>query len=58
VVLVPDVSGMSIVEANRQLRARMLEIMVEGSGLAVKQTPAAGEFARPGDTVKVTFQAP
>jgi stage V sporulation protein D (sporulation-specific penicillin-binding protein) len=58
VVLVPDVSGMSIVEANRQLRARMLEITVEGSGLAVKQTPAAGEFARPGDTVKVTFQAP
>ena len=57
-VQVPDVVGMSIVEASRQLRARMLEMTIDGSGLAVKQKPAAGEFARPGDTVKVTFQAP
>ena len=56
-VLVPDVSGMSIVEANRQLRARNLSMEIEGSGLAMGQRPAAETFVAPGSVVKVTFSA-
>lgn len=56
-VLVPDVSGMSIVEANRQLRARNLSMEMEGSGLAKGQRPAAGTFVAPGSTVRVEFTA-
>ncbi|MDR0897308.1 MAG: PASTA domain-containing protein, partial [Oscillospiraceae bacterium] len=56
-VLVPDVSGLSILEATRQLQARNLVLSLEGSGLAVGQRPAAGAFVAPGSTVKVTFEA-
>lgn len=56
-VLVPDVSGMSIVEASRQLRARNLLLEIDGSGLAVSQRPASGAFVAPGSTVKVVFKA-
>ncbi|MDR0928427.1 MAG: PASTA domain-containing protein, partial [Oscillospiraceae bacterium] len=56
-VLVPDVSGLSILEATRQLQARNLVLSLEGSGLAVGQRPAAGAFIAPGSTVKVTFEA-
>lgn len=55
-VLTPDVLGMSIVEANRQLRARNLTLEIDGSGLAVSQRPAASTFVPPGSVVKVTFQ--
>lgn len=55
-VLVPDVTGLSIVEANRQLRARNLILEMEGTGLAVSQRPAASTFAAPGGVVKVVFQ--
>ena len=58
VVSVPDVKGMSMVEAGRQLRARGFEMEVSGSGLAVRQEPGAGSFAALGDTVKVTFALP
>jgi len=54
---VPDVSGMSIVEASRQLRARNLLLEIDGSGLAVSQRPASGAFVAPGSTVKVVFKA-
>jgi len=57
-VRVPDVMGFSIVEANRQLRARSLTLQIVGDGLAMRQVPAAGEFVQPGDTVRVTFAAP
>ena len=57
-VIVPDVRGLSIVEANRQLRARGIEMKIDGNGLAVRQRPAPGEFVKPGDTVVVTFEAP
>lgn len=57
-VTVPDVKGMSVVEAGRQLRARGLEMVLNGSGLAVRQSPAAGTFAAPGSTVTVTFENP
>ncbi|MDD6682741.1 MAG: penicillin-binding transpeptidase domain-containing protein [Clostridiales bacterium] len=55
---VPDVSGLSMVEAGRQLRARGFEMEISGSGLAARQEPAAGNFAALGDTIKVTFELP
>lgn len=57
-VCVPDVNGMSVVEANRLLRARGLEMELIGSGIAVKQVPAAGAYVTPGSRVKVTFAVP
>jgi stage V sporulation protein D (sporulation-specific penicillin-binding protein) len=54
---VPDVRGLSIVEANRALRARGFELYIEGSGVAVLQKPAAGEFAAPDTVVRVAFEA-
>lgn len=58
VVSVPDVRGMSMVEAGRMLRARGFDMEVTGSGLAVRQEPGAGSFAALGDRVKVTFALP
>ncbi|MBQ6805330.1 MAG: PASTA domain-containing protein [Clostridia bacterium] len=55
---VPDVSGLSMVEAGRQLRARGFEMEISGSGLAARQEPAAGNFVALGDTIKVTFELP
>lgn len=57
-ICVPDVQGLSIVEAGRTLRARGLEMEISGSGLAVRQEPGAGNYAALGGTVKVTFQLP
>lgn len=57
-ISVPDVKGLSMVEAARQLRARGFEMEIAGSGLAVKQSPAAGSYAAGGSTVKVTFELP
>lgn len=57
-VRVPDVAGLPIVAAGRQLRLRGLEMEIEGSGLAVRQRPAAGTYAGSGETVKVTFELP
>ena len=57
-VTVPDVRGLSMVEAGRRIRQRGLEMEVSGSGLAARQSPAAGGYAKPGDTVKVTFELP
>ena len=55
---VPDVKGLSMVEAGRQLRARGFEMEISGSGIAARQEPAAGAYAPIGDTVKVTFELP
>ena len=57
-VCVPDLKGMTIVNANRTLRARELNLYIEGSGLAVSQKPAAGEFVAPGEQISVVFKAP
>ena len=57
-VSVPNVKGLSMVEAGRQLRARGFEMEIAGSGLAIKQEPAANTFAPPGSRVKVTFELP
>ena len=49
---------MTVAEAGRQLRARELEMEVEGSGLTVRQAPGAGGYAPLGSTVQVYFELP
>jgi len=55
---VPDVTGMSVVQASRMLRARGFDMILEGSGIAVRQTPVGGAYAPAGSQVKVTFTVP
>ena len=57
-VSVPDVTGMPIAQANRLLRSYGLELLVEGSGLAVSQSPAAGATVHPTTRVTVRFEPP
>lgn len=57
-VCVPDVIGLSAVEASRALRARGFELEISGSGVAVRQSPAYGAYAVQGSTVKVSFAMP
>lgn len=57
-VCVPDVIGLSVVEASRALRARGFELEISGSGVAVRQSPAYGAYAVQGSTVKVSFAMP
>ena len=57
-VSVPNVKGLSMVEAGRALRARGFEMEISGSGLAVRQEPSAAAYAPPGSTVKVVFELP
>lgn len=57
-VSVPDVKGLSMVEAGRQIRARGLEMEFDGTGLAARQQPAAGDYAPLGSAVQVHFELP
>ena len=57
-VRVPDVTGMSVMEANKLLRSYGLQMQIEGGGVAVSQQPAAGEEVFPTAVVTVTFEAP
>ena len=57
-VSVPDVTGMPVTEANRLLRSYGLELQIEGSGLAVSQSPPAGTQVNPTTRVAVRFQPP
>lgn len=57
-VEVPDVSGMSIVEASRLIASCALSLKIEGSGLAGEQTPAAGTRVPVGTQVSVQFRLP
>lgn len=57
-VRIPDVSGLSVLEANRVLRSYGLKMQIQGSGLAVRQTPDAGEAVYPTQTVCVLFEPP
>ena len=57
-VQVPDVTGLSVLEANRILRSYGLKMQIEGSGLAVSQDPGADESVYPTATVTVTFEPP
>lgn len=55
---VPDVKGLSMVEAARLLRARGFEMNAQGSGLCVRQSPGADTFVPPGTKVNVIFELP
>lgn len=57
-VSVPDVTHLSIGEANRLLRGYGLTMTVEGSGVAVAQSPAPSEMVTPTSAVKVIFEKP
>jgi len=57
-VTVPDVNGLSVAEANRLIRSYGLKMNVSGSGIAVSQSPAAGEKVLPTTLVEVTFEPP
>lgn len=58
-VEVPDLSGKPATEVNNTLRALGLQLEITGtSGVAVSQSPAAGEKVQPGETVTVEFQPP
>ena len=52
---VPDLTGKSLVPANRALRAVGLQMKISGSGVCVSQSPAAGERVASGTTVTVEF---
>ncbi len=55
---IPDVLNMSMRDASRALREAGLKMLAEGDGLAVRQSPAAGGYVPPGQTVTVTFDLP
>ena len=54
----PDVIGLPVMEANRLLLSYGLVLQVEGSGLAVRQTPAAGAYVNPSSRVTARFEPP
>ena len=55
-VTVPDVSGMSVQSANEALTKAGLKIKIDGGGVAVKQSIAAGKKVKKGTVVTVTFK--
>ncbi len=55
-VCVPDVLGCSDVDCARLMRQRGLQVELTGTGLCVKQVPAAGEYVHPGDTIRLTLE--
>ena len=57
-ITVPDVTGMNVQEAMREFSARNLQMEIKGEGVAVRQIPAAGEFAAPTSVITVEFEAP
>ena len=54
-VEVPDLTGLSLVPANRQLRYVGLVMEIDGSGVCVSQYPRAGERVPVGTRVEVEF---
>ena len=55
-VCVPDLTGMSDVDCARLLRQRGLLLSMVGTGLCVRQSPAAGEYVEQGTSVLVTLK--
>ena len=54
-VKVPVLTGLGDVDCARMTRLRGLTLSMTGSGLCVRQTPAAGTFVPPGTEVTVTL---
>lgn len=57
-VEVPDLSGLSITEANRRLQSYGLTLRIQGTGVAVSQSPQPGESVTPTTRVEVIFEPP
>ncbi|MBP3647674.1 MAG: PASTA domain-containing protein [Clostridia bacterium] len=57
-VCVPDVIGESIAQAATLLRQRGLDMEITGTGFAVLQKPAQGEFVPQGTSIQVQFEMP
>ncbi len=55
-VCVPDLIGASDVDCARLLRQRGLLLSMVGTGVCVRQVPAAGEYVSPGTSILVTFE--
>ena len=55
---IPDVLNMSMRSAAKTLREAGLVMQAQGDGIAVRQSPAAGGYTTPGQTVTVTFDMP
>jgi len=54
---VPDLLGLSDVDCARLLRQRGLILSMTGTGLCVRQSPAAGEYVAPGTSVHIVLAA-
>lgn len=57
-VTVPNVKGRSMAGAAVLIEEAGLHLVVEGTGLAVSQSPAAGTAVKPGSDVTVRFEPP
>ena len=55
-VCVPELTGLSDVDCARLLRQRGLVLSMVGTGVCVRQVPAAGEYVEPGTSVLVTLK--
>jgi cell division protein FtsI (penicillin-binding protein 3) len=56
--ILPDFKGLGIREVLEKAHSLGLNVLVEGSGLAVKQTPGPGVSLKQADTLKVRFRPP
>ena len=54
-ILMPDFLGMSDIDCARIARLRGLTLQLEGTGMCIRQTPAAGEYVAPGTEVRITL---
>lgn len=54
-ILMPSFLGQSDVDCARTARLRGLTLQLEGTGVCIRQTPAAGEYVPPGTEVKITL---
>ena len=57
-VRVPDVLGLPVRECAQALRESGFAMDAQGTGIAIRQSPAAGRYAEAGSTVTVTFDVP
>ena len=57
-VVVPDLNGLGALDCARLLQLRGLNMVTTGTGVCVRQTPGAGDYAAPGTGVEVTLSTP
>lgn len=52
---VPKLDGLTATQAANSLKAKNLNISIEGSGIVVSQEPATGTSVEQGSVVKITL---